>query len=138
VSGFVLDCSLALAWCFSDEATPATLAMQERLYADSAAVPALWPLEIANGLLTAMRRGRLSAAGREGFTRFFGQLPIEVDDETPRRALHDIAALAEAQRLTVYDAAYLELARRLALPLASLDRDLNRAAKALSVPTLIP
>lgn len=137
MSGFVLDCSVALTWCFADEATPATMAIQERLYADSAAVPSLWPLEVANGLLMAMRRGRLSAAGRDSFTAFFGRLPIAVDDETSRRALLDIAGLAEAQRLTVYDASYLELARRLALPLASLDRDLNRAAKALSVPTLI-
>jgi predicted nucleic acid-binding protein len=94
VTAFVLDASIAPAWCFADEATPAADALLDRLADEEAAAPALWRLEVANALTMAERRDRLSAKGTE-------------------RAFHDLLDLARSERLTVYDAAYLELALHL-------------------------
>ena len=133
---FVLDNSVALAWCFQDEQTPAVLALLDRVTETGAAAPALWPLEATNGLLVAERRGRLNPNQRERLIGFLHALPIELDGETAIRAWGATSRLAERFRLSVYDAAYLELARRLELPLASLDQNLRTAAVALDVPVL--
>jgi predicted nucleic acid-binding protein len=136
LSAFVLDCSIAIAWCFEDEATPETDALLDRLRDEGAAVPALWPLEVGNALLQAERRGRLSTAKVAAFVDLLSGLPIATDGDTATRALREVLALARAERLTTYDASYLELAGRRALPLATKDQALHRAAQRVGVPLL--
>jgi predicted nucleic acid-binding protein len=136
LSGFVLDCSIAIAWCFEDEATPETDALLERLRDEGAEVPALWPLEVGNALLQAERRGRISTAKVAAFVDLLAGLPIATDGDTAARALREALALARAEGLTTCDASYLELAGRRALPLATKDRALQRAARRVGVPLL--
>lgn len=133
---FVLDTSIALAWCFEDEQTPAVMNLLDRVVQTGAVAPLLWPLETLNGLLMAERRRRIDAPKRETLTSFLHDLPIQLDTETAQKAWDTTRLLAERHRLTVYDAAYLELAARLRLPLASLDRALRDAARAVGLPTL--
>jgi predicted nucleic acid-binding protein len=132
----VIDSSAALAWCFEDEQTSAILNFLDEVVENGAVAPALWPLEVLNALLTAERRKRLDAAQRQRLAGFLRDLPITIDSETDSQAWTATMRLAEAHGLTVYDAAYLELAQRLALPLAALDRALRAAAKAEGVPLI--
>jgi predicted nucleic acid-binding protein len=125
---FVLDCSVAVTWCFEDEATLATDALLYRLDAETAAVPALFPLELGSLLVMAERRRRIHAARIAEFLAFLGDLSVAVDHATAERALREILALARRERLTAYDAAYLELAMRLGVPLATRDQPPRRAA----------
>jgi predicted nucleic acid-binding protein len=136
LSAFVLDCSIAIAWCFEDEATPETDALLDRLRDEGAAVPALWSLEVGNALLQAERHGRLSTAKVAAFVNLLAGLPIAIDGDTATRALREVLALARAEGLTTYDASYLELAGRRALPLATKDQTLHRAAQRVGVPLL--
>jgi predicted nucleic acid-binding protein len=136
VTAFVLDASIALAWCFADEASPVTDALLDRLADEEAVAPALWPLEVANALAMAERRGRLSVAGLSRSVKLLQQLAVEIDDEAHDRAFQDLLNLARSERLTVYDAAYLELALRLHVPLASKDADLRKAAARLGLALL--
>jgi predicted nucleic acid-binding protein len=131
--GFVLDSSTALAWCFPDEHAPYPQSVLDALATEPAFVPSLWPLEIANALLMGERRGRSTPADTVQWTAFLGSLPITVDDETTARAWSDTLDLARAQHLSAYDAAYLELALRRGLPLATLDAKLTAAATAAGV-----
>ena len=133
---FVLDSSVALAWCFEDERTDATDDLLRQTAASGAAAPALWPLEVLNGLAMGERRGRLDAARRQALSGFLRDLPVSIDDETVAQAWATTAALAARFQLTVYDGAYLELAQRLALPLATRDRALRGAASSLGVALL--
>ena len=133
---FVLDASVALAWCFADEATEATTGLLETLADEMAYVPELWSLEVGNILVAAERRKRISQAGVAEFLSLLRELNIRVDKETSERAFHEILSLAYSEQLTTYDAAYLELAMRLGLPLASKDRHLHKAAKKLGVKIL--
>jgi len=133
---FVLDNSVALRWCFEDERTPATTALLEQVGESGALAPGLWPPEALNGLLVAERRGRLEASRRRRLVGFLRALPISLDDETPRQAWTATMGLAERFSLSAYDAAYLELAQRHALPLATLDRDLREAATELGISVL--
>jgi predicted nucleic acid-binding protein len=133
---FVLDNSVALAWCFEDEQTPAVMALLDRVTETGAIAPLLWPLEALNGLLVAERRRRLNAATRAALTAFLRELPIMLDLDTAERAWGEAAQLAERFRLSVYDATYLELALRRRLPLASLDQGLREAAGAMGVDVL--
>jgi len=132
----VLDASLALAWYFQDEATPATDIVLDRVAQNGAVVPALWRLELANGLQSAVRRGRITAAYRDDSLADLGQMRIETDAETGVHAWSATLRLAEKHELTLYDAAYLELAQRRRLPLATLDLELRRAADNLGVAVL--
>lgn len=125
---FVLDNSVALAWCFEDEQTPAVMALLDRVTETGATAPMLWPLEALNGLLAAERRRRLNAARRTQLAALLQALPVTIDNETADRAWAATAQLAERLGLSVYDAAYLELAIRRELPLATLDRALRTAA----------
>jgi predicted nucleic acid-binding protein len=136
VSGFVLDCSIAVAWCFADEADPETDALLERVRDEGAVVPGLWHLELGNVLLQAERRGRMRRADMTTRLELIGQLPIATDDETSTRALREILALARAEGLTTYDAAYLDLALRRGLPLATKDRALYDAGRRAGVGVL--
>ena len=126
----VIDASVALAWVFGDERHDAAWAVVGRLTEDAACAPTLFPLEVANGLLVALRRGRLSPDQTRTAIILLQALPIEVDLETPQRAFDATWALASRHQLSSYDAAYLELAMRRKLPLATLDGRLARAARA--------
>ena len=130
-----MDASVAMAWCFEDEVTEATDVVLDRLRDDEAAVPAIWPLEVANVLLVAERRDRLSEAQASRFLELLTQLPIEVDD-----APHGLAAIVAAGRrheLSSYDASYLVPAERLGPPLATLDQRLAKAAGRAGVELLV-
>lgn len=136
MSAFVLDCSIAVAWLFDDEATPETDALLDRLKDDSVLVPGLWHLEIGNVLARAERHKRISGAQVAAHLDLLNRLPIVTDSETQRRAFREILTLARSQRLTIYDAAYLELAMRRGIALATRDKALIGAARHLGVATL--
>jgi len=129
----VLDSSVTLAWLYSDEIAPATQNVFDRVLADRAWVPSLWRLEVANSLQTGVRRGRISIEFRDASLADLALLPIAVDSETDTFAWSTTLRLAERYQLTLYDAAYLELAQRLAVPLATLDQELRAAGSALGL-----
>lgn len=129
---FVVDASVTAAWCFQDEATAATQALRRDLIDGCLVVPLLWHAECANLLVTAERRGRVTADQRTELLELLGALPTETDPETDR-IRGPIVRLAMEQRLTVYDAIYLDLARHRGLKLATRDKDLIRAAQATGV-----
>ena len=133
MSELVLDASVALAWCFEDETTPATLKVLQILAVEVASVPAIWPIEVANVLALAERRRRITPAESAEFIGRLEGLAIEVDAGTLSRAFTRILDLAREERLTAYDAAYLELAMRLGVPLATKDGPLSAAAMRLGV-----
>jgi predicted nucleic acid-binding protein len=135
---FVLDCSLTVAWFFEDEMNRYAQAVEDSLSKASAVVPGLWPLEVANALLVGERRSRATEANVTTFLRLLAALPIALDDDTASRAWPHSLHLARSHRLSVYDAAYLELALRQGLPLATLDDRLAAAATAAGVPTYKP
>ncbi|HWH61075.1 MAG TPA: type II toxin-antitoxin system VapC family toxin [Terriglobales bacterium] len=136
-AAFVVDCSVAMAWLFHDEATPKTADLLNRLAAETALVPAWWFIEITNVLAVAERKGRITPAKSDAFLAAIGSLEIEQDDEAPRRAFTELLALCRRHRLTSYDAIYLELAVRRQLPLATLDNDLRRIAGRVGVSLLL-
>jgi predicted nucleic acid-binding protein len=127
--GFVADASATLPWCFEEEGTPATEALLEHLHSgETAVVPAHWPTEVMNGLLMAVRRGRIDPETVARFARDLGALPIRIEPPHSPGNWNAVIRVATEYKLTIYDAAYLELAERIALPLASLDGDLRKAA----------
>ena len=130
---FVVDSSAALAWVYSEETTEAIFEVLASLTDRRAWVPALWRLEVANVLEMNVRRGRHDAAFRDAALADLAVLPISIDAETDRQAWGATVRLAARHRLTVYDAAYLELAQRRGLPLATLDKELRDAATAEGV-----
>ena len=134
----VIDCSVTMAWYFKDEATPHTNAVRAALAAHRAAVPALWPLEVANVLLMGERRKRSTQTQATKWLRFLRALPIAVDAQTPDLAFDTILNLARGHNLTTYDAAYLELAMPLGVPLAARDAALEKAAEAIGVSLFTP
>jgi predicted nucleic acid-binding protein len=130
---FVLDASIALSWCFSDEANAESWSLLERLEMETAYVPSLWALEMSNILILAERRNRITYAHVILSLELLNSLPIQVDEETAYRAFHETSQLAYKEKLTSYDASYLELALRLGLPLATKDKSLAKIAKKLGV-----
>ena len=132
----VVDASVTLAWIFTKERTLPVQKILDRLIDEQAFVPAIWRLEIANGLQMSVRRGRIDAATRDTALRGLALLNITTDPDTDNFAWSTTLSLAEQHRLTLYDAAYLELALRLGLPLATLDRDLRSAGDAVGVTLL--
>jgi predicted nucleic acid-binding protein len=131
-----LDSSATLAWIYSNELTQPIQRILELVTANSAWVPALWRLEVANILESGVRRKRIDAAFRDATLADLALLPIHLDPDTDRQAWGATKALAERHRLTLYDACYLELAQRRGLPLATLDLELRAAASAENVPLL--
>ena len=128
----VVDASIMLAWAFQ-EVDPRASEARERLRGEDAAVPSLWWFEVRNGLVMGERRGLLTEGRTARFLRELSRLAIIVDgvpDET------GVLTLARQRRLTVYDAAYLELAIRHNASLATLDAGLQKAAKHAGVKTL--
>ncbi len=138
MSRFVCDASVALAWCFVDERTPETDALLLQARDHGIGVPALWRFEVANTLATAIRRGRMTPEMARRALHALDDLPVEVDHEAGERAFTDLFELARRERLTVYDAAYLDLALRSALPLATRDRALADAAARNAHPLVLP
>ena len=133
---FVVDCSIAMAWLFHDEATPRTADLLNQLTNETAIVPAWWFIEITNVLAMAERKGRITPAQSDAFIADLDKLGIERDDAAPDRAFTHLLALCRTHKLTSYDAMYLDLAVRLNLPLATLDDDLRKTAKKLGVSLL--
>ena len=133
---FVLDCSIAAAWLLEDEARPETDDLLEQLRHSSALVPNLWHLEVGNMLIQAEKRGRIATAQISTRLELLGSLPIVTDAQTSPRAFREILTLARSQALKTYDAAYLELAIRRGIPLATQDKALIRAANVTKVETL--
>jgi predicted nucleic acid-binding protein len=132
----VLDSSVTITWFMPEEGTGATLSVLQQITQHGALVPIHWAIEVGNALLIATRGRRISPEKRR---EALEQL-IKLQITTERQALEDAwgtsLTLAERFRLTLYDACYLELAQRRALPLATLDNDLRKAAKALDIPLL--
>jgi predicted nucleic acid-binding protein len=125
----ILDSSATLAWVFPQERTDAILNVFKLVANEGAVIPELWRLEVANTLNVGIRRGRISQTNRSGILVDLENLPISIDGETRKHTWGRTLDLADQHGLTVYDATYLELALRLALPLASLDEDLRNAAR---------
>jgi predicted nucleic acid-binding protein len=138
VTDFVLDCSVAMAWCFEDEADGYADHVLGALLDGSAFVPVIWPLEVANVVVVAERRGRLTPAEGREYLALLRRLPVRVDQESAHRAFEKTIALARARRLSTYDAAYLELAIRGGIPLATADAALRRAATRAGVELFVP
>ena len=132
----VLDASLTLSWYLDEEVGPAADNVLERVGEDGAYVPSLWRMEVANALQLALRRKRIDKDFRSRAFRHLEVLPIALDPETDTFVWSATVALADRFNLTVYDATYLELAHRRNLPLATLDKELIVAARALGVPTI--
>lgn len=134
---FVLDCSVTMTWLFEHEANKETDELLERLGgSEKAVVVQHWALEIANVLLNAERSKKKTAADTTHFLTLLGKLAIESDAHTEHHATTTTLAVGRRHKLSSYDAAYLELARRLGLPLATLDKDLRRAAEAEGIVVL--
>jgi predicted nucleic acid-binding protein len=125
---FVLDASMTLSWAFEDESTPFTVAVLKFLETAHAVMPALWPFEVVNVLSAAERRGRISATDLAEFLEQLRLLPVEIEHRPATWLAQQILPLARNYHISAYDAAYLELAIRERLPLATLDDDLRRAA----------
>ena len=135
---FVLDGSITLAWFFEDETDDYADAVETALASVSATVPSLWALEVANAVLVGERRKRTTEAKVTAFLSLLAQLPIVIDDETSARAWRETLNLARAHNLSVYNAAYLELALRRGLPIASADGKLKTAAFTVGIKEFKP
>ena len=135
---FVLDCSVTMAWIFPDEATEATQRLRESLIEGRALVPCLWPIEVGNVILVATRRGRIGLEEWPRIRKFLDALPIEIDPVSAATTMGASLDLGHRYGLSLYDAMYLELAVRMRMPLATLDRALVAAGKAAGVEVLGP
>ena len=131
---FVLDASVTCSWVFDDEQYPAAAEALRRIRNEAAVVPTIWWFEVRNTVIMNERHGRLTETTTAAFLLRLGRLPIVLDHSPDQAAL---LALARRHRITVYDAAYLELARREAAPLATLDKQLATAAQAEQVELII-
>ena len=129
----VVDSSATLAWIYAEEVTLSIRQVFVALEENGAWAPSHWPLEVANFLEMGVRRRRQNAAFRDAALADLALLPVSLDPHTSRHAWGITLRLAEHHRLTLYDAAYLELAKRMHLPLATLDNDLSMAARAEGV-----
>ncbi len=136
MTAFVLDNSVAMRWLLASDR------VSDQRYAESvlislanaeALVPNLWHLEAANVLLGASNRGDIEISDLERFTVQLENLPITVDTLTANQVFGHTISLARAYRLSSYDAAYMELSLREGLPLATLDKDLRKAAKRANI-----
>jgi predicted nucleic acid-binding protein len=132
---FVLDASVAVAWILPDEENPLADHVANLLLEHHAFVPAIWWFEVRNTLIVAERHGRLSISQTGSIRMNLAGLPVLVDREVNERDLMDIA---RTNTLTVYNASYVELARRTGLPLATLDKAMVRAAKSEGIDLLLP
>lgn len=132
VGGLVVDSSVSAAWCLKDEANAAADAVLAVLGAGGGVVPALWMVEMANILVMAERRGRMVPGDGERAIELLARLPLRIDP-ADSGTMGRVRTVAREQKLTAYDASYLELASRLGLPLATFDRDLAEAGRRVGV-----
>lgn len=132
----VIDSSITMSWIIVDERTDANQAVLDRATRQGMAAPTLWPIEVANSLAMAQRRGRMTAALRNQALRDLQMMQVEIDDQTLSHVWQTTMGLADAHSLTVYDATYLELAMRRRLSLATLDKALIAAAARVGVEIL--
>jgi predicted nucleic acid-binding protein len=128
VKGFVLDCSVTMSWCFEDEVDSYSESVMDKLEGCEAVVPWIWTLEVANALISAERRARMTAADTSRFLRVLAGIAVLVDATPPAKTMDELVALGRCHGLSAYDAAYLELAMREGLPIATLDGELRAAA----------
>ena len=136
---FVLDCSVAISWCMPDEESATANMIQLLLQAQNQAiVPAIFWTELVNVLLIAERRGRLSTENAEAILQLMKQLPIAIEPTLPKDTAESVLKLGRRHNLAAYDAAYLELAIRQGLLLATLDTKLEAAAKACGALLEVP
>ncbi len=137
MTGFILDASVTLPWRFEDEATSWTESLLDRIkQGEYVAVPAHWPLEISIALLIAQRRARVTAEQIYEFVLDLVRLPVRIEPALSPAACLSLIKLAQQYHLTIYDAAYLELAQRSGLPLATLDQGLQKAARLANISLL--
>jgi len=132
-TSIILDSSVALSWFFKDESNDYADAVLANLAQATAIVPTIWPLEIANALLVGERRGRSTAEQALTWTILVSALPIAIDNETAGFVFDAILSIGRAHSLSAYDAAYIELAARRGLRLATLDTRLRKAAGAAGI-----
>jgi len=132
----VIDSSITMSWIIVDERTDANQGVLNLATRRGMVAPMLWPIEVANSLAMAQRRGRMTAGLRDQALLDLQMMRVEIDDETLSHAWQTTPKLADTHGLTVYDATYLELALRRELPLATLDRALIAAAARVGVTTL--
>lgn len=130
---FILDASVALSWYFKDEANAYADSVAAACATSNIIVPSLWFLEIANIIVMGERRGRSTVAQAATWLGFLESLPIITDEAPASGTCNNIINLARSYELSAYDAAYLELALRRSLPLATLDKKLRAAAKAAGI-----
>lgn len=134
ISRLVLDASVAVSWCFSDERSRVAEEVLDLVAAGGELLaPAIWPLEVANALLAAERRKRISPAQAAALLQRISKLSIVIEPMAMGRAFDQVLAVARQHDLTEYDASYLEVALREGLPLATLDTKLRRAARSAGV-----
>jgi len=133
---FVVDASLTLSWAFEDEATTYSRGVLAALKTTYAVVPALWPFEVGNALAVSERRQRITKEGIADFLDILGRLPVQIERREALWLWQMLLPLAREHRLTAYDAAYLELAKREGMQLATLDQDLLQAGRTLGVSIL--
>ena len=129
----VLDASVTLAWCFADETSASVDRILDRLVHQRALVPPIWPYEVANALIVAERRKRLTARDTAAALDMIGRLPIDIDRPPTESVFGELPAMARRYRLSVYDVSYLTLARRENLPLATLDERMQKVAGKLDI-----
>lgn len=133
---FVLDSSVALAMLLPDEDSAAADALASRLAEGSVAVPTIWPLEVRNAMLAALRSRRITAAEFDERLQVLALLPVELEPPADVAALKRVVALARRHDLSVYDASYIDLAKQRGLPLATLDAKLRKACKTQRIAVL--
>ncbi|MBF0134801.1 MAG: type II toxin-antitoxin system VapC family toxin [Magnetococcales bacterium] len=127
-SGFVLDNSVSIAWCFNDQGGDYVVMVLESLLDKEAFVPGIWPLEVTNVISRAEKRKIIQKADSERFFILLNNLPIRIIQESPQRIFRNILDISRIYGLSSYDASYLDLAIREGLPLATLDEKLRKAA----------
>lgn len=140
MSRFVLDNTVTMTWCFTEEATNFTEALLSRLsnLTDTALVPTLWLYEVVNVTELAVRKGRITEEKAHAFLESLADLPIEIENPTRAQIFVAVRELVRKHKLTAYDASYLELAIRHKLPIAASDNALIKAAKTAGVELVEP
>ncbi len=129
----VVDASTALTWCFEDEVPGNDPRVLKKVHDEGAVVPAVWPVEVTNGLLQGLRRQRLDQAELTRYLSLLGLLNIQVTEAASEHTFSRVLDVGMALSLTAYDASYIELAQRLRLPLITSDRRMAEAARTVGI-----
>jgi predicted nucleic acid-binding protein len=136
---FVLDASTAISWCFEEAQTPYAISILQMVSEGAQVhVPPIWPLEVTNALVKALRRRQITRQELFEYAHQLSALAVTVDFDGADHVFDEVLILAERYQLTTYDASYLELAQRRGLAIATTDGNLIQAAAALKVPVLEP